>query len=76
MQHSFSEVLEHFGGITGLANALGVTTQAISQWEEEIPEGRAYQIEVLSKGKYKAAQLPVRKSEVRLSRRDAPLARA
>lgn len=59
--HSFHEVIEYFGGITPLAAELGVTTQAISQWDEIFPEGRAYQIEVLSKGHFKASCLPTRK---------------
>lgn len=61
--HTFQEVIEHFEGITGLAKQLGCTTQAISQWKGQIPEPRAYQIEVLSKGRFKADRLPVRKSE-------------
>jgi transcriptional repressor of cell division inhibition gene dicB len=59
--HQFSDVIKHFGGISGLAAALECTTQAISQWDELIPEQRAYQIEVLSKGKFKASRLPVKK---------------
>lgn len=61
--HSFEEVLRHFEGISGLARTLGVTTQAISQWKGEIPENRAYQIEVLSKGHFKATRLPIRKTD-------------
>ena len=60
--HSFEEVLKHFDGITGLARKLGVTTQAISQWKGFIPETRAYQIEVLSEGHFKADRLPIRKN--------------
>jgi DNA-binding transcriptional regulator YdaS (Cro superfamily) len=61
--HSFQEVIEHFGGITALARRLGVTSQAISQWKGEIPEPRGYQIEVLSKGRFKADRLPLRKTD-------------
>lgn len=60
--HSFEEVVEHFGGITPLAKRLGCTSQAISQWNGEFPEGRAFQIEVLSEGRFKADRLPIRKS--------------
>jgi len=59
--HQLSDVIKHFGGISGLAAALECTTQAISQWDELIPEQRAYQIEVITKGKFKASQLPVKK---------------
>lgn len=58
--HSFQEIVEYFGGVTAMAKALDVTTQAISQWDREIPESRAYQIEVLSKGKFRHDRLPVR----------------
>ena len=48
-----ADVITHFGGITPLAKAIGVKTQAISQWGEIVPELRAYQIEVLSGGALK-----------------------
>ncbi|QXC35200.1 Cro/Cl family transcriptional regulator [Aeromonas sp. FDAARGOS 1407] len=48
------DVIAHFGGITPLAKALGVKTQAISQWGENIPKLRAYQIEVVTGGALKA----------------------
>lgn len=60
--HSVEEVFEHFGGITALARRLGCTSQAISQWNGEIPEARAFQIEVLSNGRFKADRLPIRKT--------------
>jgi len=60
--HSFEEVVQHFGGITALARRLGCTSQAISQWKNEIPEPRAFQIEVLSGGRFKADRLPIRKT--------------
>ena len=59
--HTFQEVIEHFGGITALADKLNVSTQAISQWDGLIPETRAFQIEVLSEGRFKASKLPVRR---------------
>ncbi|ALP42775.1 MULTISPECIES: Cro/CI family transcriptional regulator [Aeromonas] len=48
------EALSHFGGVVELAKALGCKPQAISQWGETIPKGRAYQIEVLTGGQLKA----------------------
>lgn len=61
--HSVESVIKHFGGVTKLARALGCASQAISQWKrlQTIPEGRAYQIQVLSKGRFKTSELPVRK---------------
>ncbi|HHQ4686169.1 TPA: Cro/CI family transcriptional regulator [Aeromonas veronii] len=50
------DAIEHFGGANKLALALGCRPQAISQWGETIPKGRAYQIEVLTGGKLKAEQ--------------------
>jgi len=63
--HTFADVINYFGGIAGLARKLGVTTQAISQWKGKIPEGRGYQVEVLSGGHFKADRLPLKKAERR-----------
>lgn len=49
-----STVLEHFGTITATAKALGISHVAVSKWDNTIPKGRAYQIEVLTGGKLKA----------------------
>ena len=35
------------GSIRKLAEALGITEQAVSQWGDEVPELRAYQIREL-----------------------------
>ncbi|OCA62788.1 Cro/Cl family transcriptional regulator [Aeromonas piscicola] len=50
-----SAVLEHFGTVTATAKALGISHVAVSKWSETIPQGRAYQIEVLTGGKLKAS---------------------
>lgn len=50
------EALSHFGGVVELAKALGCKPQAISQWRDVVPKGRAYQIEVLTGGELKAEQ--------------------
>lgn len=57
------DALNHFGGVVELAKALGCKPQAISQWGETIPQGRAYQIEVLTGGKLKADPIPPRAEE-------------
>lgn len=49
-----SEVAEHFGGKSRLAEALQISPAAVSMWGEKIPEGRQYQIQILTKGKFKA----------------------
>lgn len=51
-----SAVLEHFGTVTATAKALGISHVAVSKWDDTIPQGRAYQIEVLTGGKLKADQ--------------------
>lgn len=52
-------VIEHFGGHTRLAHALGVSTQAVSQWvaSGRIPPARAIDIERLTDGKFRALDI-------------------
>ena len=50
-----TEATEYFGGVKGLAEAIGITTQAIYQWGGIIPAVRQYQIQVITKGRLKAA---------------------
>ncbi len=39
------QALEMFGGsVRKLADALGITEQAVSQWGDEVPPLRAYQL--------------------------------
>jgi DNA-binding transcriptional regulator YdaS (Cro superfamily) len=45
------DVIQHFGSQTKAALALGVTKSAVSQWGEIIPEGMAYKIQVITRGK-------------------------
>lgn len=42
-----SEAVRIFGGHAPLAEALGITRQAIYLWGEDVPELRAYQIKEL-----------------------------
>lgn len=46
--------LKHFGGTVKLASALGISPQSISQWPQDVPKGRAFQIELLTQGELKA----------------------
>jgi hypothetical protein len=47
-----SEAIEHFGGATKLANALGLKSrQAIYAWPEEVPELYQYKLYHLTRGK-------------------------
>lgn len=49
-------VIQHFGGVSKLAQALGISRKAIYQWGEEPPEGRQYQIQLMTSGKFRATK--------------------
>jgi transcriptional repressor of cell division inhibition gene dicB len=51
-----NEICQHFGGTPQLAKLLNISRTAIYKWKA-IPEGRAYQIEILSNGKFKAKDI-------------------
>lgn len=61
-----SQAIEHFGSVTALAKALGVTYEAVRQWGE-VPELRQYQLEHLTGGALKADQLPTMSPTLRAS---------
>lgn len=44
------EAVDLFGGVSALAEALGVSAGAVSQWDE-IPSGRQFQLQVLTAGR-------------------------
>ena len=48
------DAVVYFGNKTKLANALGIGRSAVSQWGEDVPELRAFQIERLTGGKLTA----------------------
>lgn len=43
-----ADAVEHFGSQRALAAALGITEQAVSLWDDLVPEGRAYQLESIT----------------------------
>ena len=53
---TIDQVITHFGGISEISKALGISYQAVQQWVDkgEIPEGRRWQIQVLTEGKMSA----------------------
>lgn len=59
---SVKDIVDWFGGeqVT-LAKKLGVTKAAVSYWvsENKIPANRAIQIEQITKGNFKAVDLPI-----------------
>ena len=48
------DVIKHFGSSAQIAKALGISHAAVSRWNDTIPKGRAYQIEVMTGGALKA----------------------
>ncbi|WP_429052896.1 Cro/CI family transcriptional regulator [Aeromonas rivipollensis] len=52
------DAITYFGGITATAKALGISHVAVSKWGDTIPQGRAYQIEVVTGGALKADPAP------------------
>ncbi|HIF60867.1 MAG TPA: Cro/Cl family transcriptional regulator [Rhodospirillales bacterium] len=46
-----SDALRHFGNQVKLAAALEITRSAVSQWGENVPQGRAYQLQLITGGK-------------------------
>lgn len=49
------DAISYFGSAAELARSLNISEPAVSRWGDTIPKGRAYQIEVLTGGKLKAA---------------------
>jgi DNA-binding transcriptional regulator YdaS (Cro superfamily) len=44
------DVLSHFGGVKATANALGITSQAVSQWGEIVPKDSQKTIFIVTNG--------------------------
>ncbi|RAU43459.1 MULTISPECIES: Cro/CI family transcriptional regulator [unclassified Pseudomonas] len=52
------EVAAHFGSKTKLAEALGISPSAVTMWGETVPEGRQFQLQILTNGQFKAVTKP------------------
>lgn len=50
------DAIRFFGSSAKLARALGISRQAVSKWEDEVPESRRYQLHVLTGGALKAPE--------------------
>lgn len=48
-----NDAINYFGSSIKLAKALGLNKSAVSQWGEEVPELRAFQLERLTGGELK-----------------------
>lgn len=44
------QVIDHFGSVRAVSDALGITYQSVREWPEEVPEGRQFQIQVITNG--------------------------
>lgn len=55
--------ISHFGSSTKLAEQLQITKQSISQWGDDIPPLRAFEIERITNGELKADLTPSRDFE-------------
>lgn len=53
------DVIAHFGGISRIAEALSIAPSAVSQWRDEIPGLRAYQIERITSGALQVNDAPL-----------------
>lgn len=47
------DVIDYFGGASKAASALGISTQAIYQWGDDVPGPRQAHVELATKGKIK-----------------------
>lgn len=44
------DVISYFGGVGKTAKVLGLSHASVSGWDEIIPKGRAFEIQVLTSG--------------------------
>lgn len=56
-----ADVIEYFGNGAQAARFLGITRGAIAMWPDVVPELRQYQLEVLTRGHFKATKRPPRR---------------
>lgn len=42
--------IEYFGSVSSLAEALNISQEAVSQWDDIVPQLRAYQLERITNG--------------------------
>ncbi len=49
------DAVRHYGTVLALANALGISRQAIYMWGASVPEKHQYKLQVLTGGKLIAA---------------------
>jgi hypothetical protein len=47
------KAMDYYGSLTKLARAVDRTPSSVSEWPEIVPEGMAYKIQVLTRGRLK-----------------------
>ncbi|MCL1088045.1 Cro/CI family transcriptional regulator [Shewanella profunda] len=57
------DAIKHFGNKAKLAKALNISKSAITQWPDDVPALRAFQIERLTGGQLKATALQLANPE-------------
>ena len=57
------DAIKHFGNKAKLAKALNISKSAITQWPDDVPALRAFQIERLTDGQLKATALQLANPE-------------
>lgn len=50
-----AQAIEYAGSSKALADLLGITPSAISQWGEEVPPARQMQLQQITRGRLRAA---------------------
>jgi hypothetical protein len=53
------EIIEHFGGPIPLAGLLDCSRQAIDMWRGLVPRNRAFEVMLLSRGKFNLDNMPI-----------------
>lgn len=56
------DVLKHFGTVSEVAKAVGVSMAAVSQWGEIIPEKNAYRLQQVTKNKLRVDEKMYRRN--------------
>lgn len=53
---TLNEAIKYFGSKKGIADALQVNKSTVTNWGDQIPRGRQFELQVLTKGKLKATK--------------------
>ena len=57
------DAIKHFGSIKELCKVLDISKQAVSQWGDTVPDGRAFQLHVMTYGELQGP--PIKRQGVR-----------